>query len=224
VAPGALHAGYLPRRSAVRVARTTTHFGTVLHAPHDGSQPTRLEAILGRRSTRLSGVYDEILGVSPPSPAPPLGPDHGRHLLELLGLEDGAHLVVAPLPASTCPRFLPHPPGQPETLREGPYTAEGKRKERPGSQPKYRVLSRAPGASVRSPRWATVQRPFAGLPSSMPTAPLCPLSQRRRRALRGLRGHRSRLRRPHALQRPAISAGGLTILGIRYSPVRSIRA
>jgi hypothetical protein len=45
----------------------------------------------------LSDVCDEILGSSPPTPAPPFGPDHGRHLLKGLGREDCPHLLVAGL-------------------------------------------------------------------------------------------------------------------------------
>ena len=50
--------------------------------------------VLGRRSTRLSGVWDQIPGPSLSTPAPAFGPDHCRHLLERLGREDRPHLLV----------------------------------------------------------------------------------------------------------------------------------
>jgi len=48
-------------------------------------------AILAVGSTRLSGVWDQILGASPPRAAPALGPDYGRHLLE------GARISSSPV-------------------------------------------------------------------------------------------------------------------------------
>jgi hypothetical protein len=57
----------------------------------------RPDAILGRRSTRLSGARDQILGASSAAAAPPFGADHGGHLLEGLRREGRPHLVVVGL-------------------------------------------------------------------------------------------------------------------------------
>jgi hypothetical protein len=96
-----------------------------------------------------------------------------------------------------------HPPGQPDTLREGPYTAEGKRKERPESR------REVPGFFGALPS----VRP-AGRPSSACSLvcrvrcplPLCVRCHKGAAApSAGCAGTVSRLRR--ALERPAISAG-----------------
>jgi hypothetical protein len=61
----------------------------------------------------LSGFWDQILGASPAAPAPALGSDHGRHLIEGLGREDRPHLMVAGL--------VPTNAGDRPDLREEPW-------------------------------------------------------------------------------------------------------
>ena len=56
----------------------------LVQAPHTKGQPGRSDAFLGRRSTRLSGVYDQILEASPLTSTPSLGLDHRRDPLECL--------------------------------------------------------------------------------------------------------------------------------------------
>src|SRR5262245_65730364 len=73
--------------------------GSSSAAPMPRSQVGRLDALLGRRSTHLSGVCHEILGPSPPTSTPALGLDRRRHPFERFGREEGTHLVV--------PRLVP---------------------------------------------------------------------------------------------------------------------
>ena len=84
-------------RGAARVARTTGHLASRPALGVTDTLARHFEGILAPGSTRLSGVWNQILDPSPTPSAPTLGADHGGDLLEGLWREGRPHLVVSGL-------------------------------------------------------------------------------------------------------------------------------